>query len=52
MCKHWDYHNSPGHDAWQDTQGGASGTGDHATAAVAAVEGGEDPDDDFIPFIS
>ena len=42
VCNHWDYYNYPGHDAWQDTQGGDSGTGGHADAAVAAVGGGED----------
>ena len=51
VCKRWDYHNAPGHDAWQATQGGASGAGGHSEAAVAAVGGGEDSDDDFIPFI-
>ena len=51
MCKRWDYHNAPGHDTWQDTQGGDSGTGGHDDADVDAVGGGEDSDDDFIPFI-
>ena len=33
------------------TQGGASGTGGHADAAVDAAGGGEDSDYDFIPFV-
>ena len=51
MCKRWDYHNAPDHDVLQDTQGGASGTGGNAAAAMATVGGGEDFDDEFIPFI-
>ena len=47
----WDYHNAPGHSACQATQVGASGTGSHAATSVAAVGGGEDSYDDFIPFI-
>ena len=42
VCKLWDYHNAPGHDVCQDTQGGASVTGGHAAAAVADVGGRED----------
>ena len=48
VCKLWDYHNSPGHGAWQDTPGGASGTGVHAATNVG---GGEDLYDDFITCI-
>ena len=51
VCKRWYYNNAPGHDSCQDTQGGASGTGDHSAAFVAAVGGGEDSVYDFIPFI-
>ena len=51
VCKRWDYHNAPGHSACQATQVGASGTGSHAATSVAAVGGGEDSYDDFIPFI-
>ena len=51
VCKRWDYHHVPGHDTWQDNQGGNSGTGGHTAAAVDAVGGGEDLYDDFIPFI-
>ena len=51
VFKRWDYHNAPGHDACQATQGGSSCTGVHAAAAVDDVESGEDLDDDFIPFI-
>ena len=39
------------HDACHDIQGGASGTGGHATSDVAAVRVREDSDDEFIPFI-
>ena len=51
MFKFWDYHHTPGHGAWKDTQGGASGTGGHTAAAVAAVGGRADSDGDLIPFI-
>ena len=37
-----DYHHAIGHNAWQDTQGGASVTGGHAAADVADIRGGED----------
>ena len=51
MYKRWDYHHAPGHDDWQSAQGGAYGTGGHATADVDSVGGREDLDDEFIPFI-
>ena len=51
VCKRWYYHNAPGHEAWQATQGGDSGTGGHAVADVYAVGGGEDLYDDFITLI-
>ena len=51
VCQNWDSHHTPGNNACLDTQGGASGTGGHATAAVSAVGGGEDSYYEFIPFI-
>ena len=40
VCKRWYYHNYPGHDTYQATQGGVYGTSCHAAAAVADVGGG------------
>ena len=51
VCKHWDDHHSPGHNACQDTQGGASDIGGHSDTAVDSVGVGEDYDDEFTPFI-
>ena len=51
VCKRWEHHNVPGNNTWQDTQGGDSGTGGHATAAMADVGTGEDLGDEFITFI-
>ena len=47
VCKLLDYHNDPGHDAWNSTQGSASGTGGYDADDVATVGGGEDLDDDL-----
>ena len=51
MFKFWDYHHTPGHGAWKDTQVGASGTGVHASTDVAAVGSREDSDYYFITFV-
>ena len=52
VCKRWGCNNAQGHNAWQATEGGASGTGGHSAATVSDVGGWENLDYYLIPFIS